>query len=179
MRDTGCPSTGSSTWRAGASCAIASLPRRDTLVPPSSRQGMSSLRKRSPISRWPSAKSSVSADRRDPHRNRRKAASYNLARLIEGQPGTARVQEFGGTHPQGANEIRLDRGAAEERGIDLGVVEPGHGSAIEAERSGSQDEVGALQRGVAHHDHSADGGVFEPFPGLRAMRKQKRNLFVE
>ena len=41
------------------------------------------------------------------------------------------------------------RGAGEECGVDLGVVEAGHGAGIEPERAGGHDEVGALQGAVA------------------------------
>ncbi len=48
-----------------------------------------------------------------------------------------------------AEEVGADRGAGEECRIDLGVVEPRHRPAVETERAGGKDEVGALQRTVA------------------------------
>jgi len=38
---------------------------------------------------------------------------------------------------------------AEEFGIDFGVVEAGHGSAVESEGAGGEDEVGSLEAGVS------------------------------
>src|SRR3984957_5518947 len=52
-----------------------------------------------------------------------------------------------------ADKVRLDSRAGEERLIHAGVVEAGHGPAVQSQRPRSDDEVSALQRSVSHCRH--------------------------
>src|SRR4051794_33344153 len=48
-----------------------------------------------------------------------------------------------------AQEVRLDAAVGKEGGVDLGVVEPRHRAAVEADGARRHDEIGALQAAVA------------------------------
>src|SRR5882757_3953880 len=52
-----------------------------------------------------------------------------------------------------ANEVRPNPRAWEERLIHAGVVEAGHGPAVQSQSPRSDDEVSALQRSVSHCRH--------------------------
>ena len=67
----------------------------------------------------------------------------------------------------------------EERRVDLGVVKAGHRAAGQAQRAGREDEIGALQRAVAHRsglDHLGLAG--ERGAGVD-VRIEHRQLLVE
>ena len=73
----------------------------------------------------------------------------------------------------------MARLVGEERRVDLGVVEAGHRPGIEPERARRDDEIGALQRGVAEGALVALGLVaVEPALGV-GVREQPRQLLVE
>src|SRR5262249_51312150 len=85
------------------------------------------------------------------------------ARLFESQPrqprpelrpiATADVAEKVRPEVSLREDLLIEAGRRlprrEEFSIDLRIVEPGHRSAVEPERAGGDDEVGALQAGVA------------------------------
>src|SRR4029079_16651840 len=75
--------------------------------------------------------------------------SLDPARLGERQPGAAREQLRAIAVAEVADEVRPHRGPGPERGVDPRVVEPAHRPAVEADRARREDEVAALQAGVA------------------------------
>src|ERR1019366_4190579 len=78
-----------------------------------------------------------------------------------------------------ADEVRLDPRAGEKFRIDPGVVEAGHGPAVEAQGAGGQHQIGALQRAVAKGGGAGEVGVFERVLGARIVREELRHLFRE
>jgi TPR repeat protein len=64
--------------------------------------------------------------------------------LLEAKPRIARGQRGGVAVAQAANEIGLDVGLGEELAVDSGVVESGHGTAIQSERARSEYQIASL-----------------------------------
>ena len=81
-----------------------------------------------------------------------------------------------------AQEVRLEASVGEERRVDLGIVEPAHGAAIQPQGARSDDQVGALQRAVAKRGGLGDGLLafsLEPGDGRRVMGKGARQVLIE
>jgi hypothetical protein len=101
------------------------------------------------------------------------------ARLVEREARVAREHLARVAVAEVADEVALDLGAGEEGGVELGVVEAAHRSAIEADRARGDDEVAALQARVAKRGRLgklllAD----EPRPRV-GVREEERQLVVE
>ena len=76
-------------------------------------------------------------------------------------------------------EVRFDRGAGEERRIHAGIVEAGHRAAVQPDRPRRQQQVCALQGGVAERG-GVDQRLVADEPAARvSVRKQPRQLLVE
>src|SRR5262249_50339980 len=91
-------------------------------------------------------------------------SSNHFARLIEAESWRAREELAWVAVAKVAQEIGFDGRPGEERGVDFGVVEARHRSAIELQRAGGEHEVRALQRRISQRDvlEHGRGEVLEP-----------------
>src|SRR4029079_15406567 len=116
------------------------------------------------------------------------------ARLVERQTRKSRVQPTWIAVAEVTEEVRLDvplgkelllatetrLPGGEELLVDLGVVEAGHRSAVEAEGARSQDQVGALQAGIALRGRFDEVGVAQKeLLHAWALREQPGQLLIE
>src|SRR4051812_31869206 len=76
-------------------------------------------------------------------------ASQDAALLFEGEARIARRDPFAAAIADVDEEIRLEPSIGEESGVDLRIVETGHGTAIEAHGAQREDQVATLQGAVA------------------------------
>ena len=96
-------------------------------------------------------------------------ALLDPAGLVEGQPRAAREQLRRVAVAEVADEVGADRRSGPERLVDLRVVEAAHRPAVEAERPRRDDEVAALQAGVAKR-----GGFDDFLPCRRTTPARRR-----
>src|SRR5690606_18496762 len=88
-------------------------------------------------------------------RGRRGApALLDAAGFVEAQPRGTREDAGGIALAEVDQDVGADRGAGEEGGVDLGVVEAAHRPAVQAQRARGQDQVGGLQAAAAHRHPS-------------------------
>src|SRR5260221_3740137 len=107
-------------------------------------------------------------------------ALQDLADLVEAEARAALEQLAGVAVAEIYQEVRLGLAVGEEFGIDLGVVEARHRSAIEADRARRDDEIGALQRTVAERGGLGQASVArEPALGGLVVGKQPRQMLEE
>lgn len=78
-----------------------------------------------------------------------RSLSYYFACILEFQPWAAREQAAGIAITEVADEVRLDPPTRKKIPVNQGVVEAGHGTAIESEGAGGQHEIGGLQGAIA------------------------------
>ena len=78
-----------------------------------------------------------------------------------------------------AEEVRLPAHIRKELGVHLGVVEARHGSAIEAEGAGRDDEIAALEAAVAESSLLGERGIVRVHGAKVPLRRQARQELVE
>src|ERR1700744_254528 len=76
--------------------------------------------------------------------------SSDLAGLVEGEPRAAGIQAGRIAIAEIADEIRFPGRAGEKGPCNLGVYKAGQRAGVQPEGSSGQDEIGALERAVAH-----------------------------
>src|SRR5688572_22713928 len=107
-------------------------------------------------------------------------SSENLAGFLETQARTARAQRFALSITYVDQEIGTYRRVAKELSIHTGIVETGHRTAIQTQRTRRQYQIGTLQAAVPYHGRQQFLGSLLGKPGARiGMRKQLRQLVVE
>ena len=105
--------------------------------------------------------------------------SDDARHLVETKTRRARTENARVAIAEIAEEVRFDFGAGEELAIDRLVVEAGHRTAIEAERTRDDDQIGALERAVAERGLE-DLRVVAGEPAARVgVREELGQMLVE